>query len=747
MLSMLTSRRHKVLSAAWEAISRSHIVVRLSPEGMITYCNDNFLRVSGYDRDEILGRLHSVVCPEGESATERYRMLWQTLREGRDHSGSYRRIAKDGSEFWLQASYSPVFNAVGGVVSILKIATDVTSTLRERADVAGKMAAIDRANMLLETDWNGTVTAANQVFLNATGFQEDEVLGQHIHEIVIFDAEAEGSRKVVKCVTDGLCANGKIEVHAADGGKLRLQATFNAIRDANGCPSKILLLASDVTAQTELESALEKAKAEASAKSTFLANMSHEVRTPMAGLMGFAELLRASDLDPEQARHVAMIIDSGEKMMQLLNDILDVSKIEENKLQIAEKPMLLRERIGQCVELMRPVAEHKGLALNLVIDDSLPEVTEGDTMRIRQVLLNLTGNAVKFTQTGSVTVRVEPCPRNARNMTIKVIDTGIGIPPAMLDKVLAKFVQADEKVTQDFGGSGLGLTISSELVRLMGGKMEIESTLDEGTTVELTLPLKESSTQECAEAGAGPPCSTNVRRSDAPRILVVEDLDINQLLIEEQMEKLGVRCDIAENGRVAIELVEAASGAGEPYRLVLMDLRMPVMDGFAAARALRTAGYSARTLPIVALTANAFEEDIAACMIAGMQGHLAKPTSLDRLSRVINEWVPVETESEGCEKPSSGGQPRKRQLQDRYLERRATVFARLADLAERNRVDETELEQLIDELHKLCGTAGLFGEERLGQIARKCEGALRAAGPDDYCHAVSEAERELRAFA
>jgi signal transduction histidine kinase/DNA-binding NarL/FixJ family response regulator len=480
------------------------------------------------------------------------------------------------------------------------------------------------------------------------------------------------------------------------------------------------LLEVDIARRTELEAELiaarASAEAAASAKSSFLANMSHEIRTPMNGVLGFADLLLHADLPPEQQRQAQMIVDSGRAMMRLLNDILDLSKIEAGQMQVAAETVELRHALRNCIKLVRPAAEQKGLELCFEVAPELPAFVQIDGLRLRQIVLNLVGNAVKFTGSGGVTVRARYAGVEADTLEIAISDTGMGIAPERLPAIFEEFVQAEQSTAKRFGGTGLGLPISKRLAELMGGSLSAESTHGRGTTFLLRLPLIEA--DEALPEAQG--TSAELPEARPLHILLAEDHDVNQALMQAMLAQLGHRMTIAADGSQAVTAVLQAHNEGVPFDLVLMDMQMPVLDGVQAARELRAAGQG---LPIIALTANAYADDVAACLAAGMQAHLAKPVQVAELARTIVRWTPVQ--------PIAVKVPRALtidpSLQERYAARKAELLAFATQIGATRTFADTDMEELRSLLHKLAGSAGMFGEAQLGSEAAELEDALEAA--------------------
>ncbi|MDX5419624.1 MAG: response regulator [Hymenobacteraceae bacterium] len=496
-------------------------------------------------------------------------------------------------------------------------------------------------DMLLVLNTDFTIRNVNAAFEEATGYKEADLVGASVLGIFREEERPHLEAGLAVLAQKGKCMNLELHLPTNQNELLSTSCSLSYLMNNKREKDGILIIAKDITElkqkEKELQEAKEKAEAANEAKSHFLSSMSHEIRTPLNGIMGFTYLLQDSPLNPTQAQYVNLIKTSGSTLTKLLKDILDLNRIEQDKIAIEAIPFDLRETMASHLEPYRYLAEDKGVTFSYVIDEAVPKVVIADPTRLNQVLVNLVSNAIKFTEEGSITVHGELKSLSEKDQTavlkFTVTDTGIGIPLEKQSVIFDSFTQSDQSMTRRYGGFGLGLAISKRLVNLMQGDIGVVSPpvgQQGGATFWFSLKVGYVPEEEVTNL-KDEDYDADYTLKDKPNILVVDDNAINVLLMQDVLESLGASVAVAVNGEEAVQMA-----LSNPYDLIFMDVQMPGMDGLEATSRLRRQNISS---PIVAFSANAYQDDIAKSIDAGMNDHLCKPFTNKELVAVLKRWI------------------------------------------------------------------------------------------------------------
>jgi len=619
------------------------ILFALDRDGVFTLSEGRGLEVLGFKTSEAVG----------QSVFELYRNVPQVLNAVRRAlAGESFFVTVDLASATLETWYSPLRDPSGAVIGVFGAAVDVTQRMRAEQQLRlseQRWQLAVRGNNDGLWDWNAQT---GEVFYSP---RYKQILGYEEHEIgnqvkewasrmhpddfprVQRELQEHLDRKVA-------CYSTEYRIQAKDGTYKWVLARGQAVWDERGQAIRLVGSHTDITQRRQAEEALKHAKEQAEmanrAKSEFLANMSHEVRTPMNGALGMIELVLETELSEEQREYLETAKDSARSLLSLLNDILDVSKIEAGRLELAPGSFSIYECVKDSLRMFSVTTQQKGLLLSTSIHPDVPEWLFGDPLRLRQVISNLVGNAIKFTDHGQVSVRVGLERATDENVALhfQVSDSGIGIPKEKQAWIFEPFRQADGSSTRRFEGTGLGLAICTRLVSLMGGRIWVESQLGSGSTFHFTAPFGLGAVLAATLPADQTASLTALAKSVSGErlwVLLAEDNIVNQSLVAAVLEKAGHHVVLAADGLEALAAFER-----QPFDLILMDVQMPRMDGLAATAAIRAAEkISGRHVPIVALTAHAMKGDRELCIRAGMDDYLTKPLDLSDLRATIRMWT------------------------------------------------------------------------------------------------------------
>jgi PAS domain S-box-containing protein len=619
--------------------------LRVTLDGRLVECNDAAVRLVGYEsREELLSHRTAqfYFTPADQQA------LVKLLKEQKaltNYEICWKR--KDGSPVWALVNITLVEDEDGGGF-LEGTAIDITERKRMEKDLQMIASVVQSSTDLIGfASLEGSVFFLNPAGRQILGLDKDEPMVVSVSDYVMDEDRERFRERVLPAVArDGRWEGETRFKHMKTGAPVPMwQSIFFVTEHGTNRRTALGTISRDMTERKreehELRAAKEAAEAASRAKSEFLANMSHEIRTPMNGILGMTALALDTDISPEQREYLGMVKSSADSLLELINTILDFSKIEAGKLELESIEFNLRDTLEPTLRTLVLRAHEKSLALNYQVRPEVPETLVGDPGVLRQIVVNLVGNAIKFTEHGEVNVRVERESEEEGRACLhfRIEDTGIGIPVESQTGIFDAFAQADSSTTRRYGGTGLGLTISRRLVEMMGGRIWLESTLGKGTAFDFTAWLgKAGQTNPRAVDPLSPP-GIHLPLPERRRgfhILLAEDNRVNQMLAVRLLEKRGHHVQVAGDGREALEKLGTAD-----FDLVLMDVQMPVMGGFEATAAVREIEKSTgKHIPIVALTARAVTGDRERCLAAGMDGYVAKPIRPEELFEQIEALIP-----------------------------------------------------------------------------------------------------------
>ena len=686
---------------------------------------------------------------------EKYRQAFRGIPQ--NFELRFESVRPDGNETWLDFQLNPILLSSGVIEEVSGIARDITN--RKRAEIVTRQSEEkfrgifeNLQDIYCRVDRQGRITMISPSVFKRMGYTPDEVLGQDVTQYFVDKAVIH--RAMIRLVRNKSLRNFEMTLRRKDGTERQFMFNMLLLQDDNGHDSVVAVLARDITELKRQAGELVKAKEEAErslkVKERFLANMSHEIRTPMNGVIGMIDLLTDTPLDPEQRDYVRTIKRSSETLLHILNDILDLSKIEAGKMALHEAPIAFREIFDKLIALFGQQAASKNNRLTYSIANELPTFVIADQTRLLQILANLTSNAIKFTENGDVSVDALLVSKKGKfnRIRVNVRDSGIGISPENIKLLFNSFSQVDESSQKSFSGTGLGLAISKELALLMKGEVGVDSVVGQGSTFWFVIELKETAISPTQQGSDGAEVTLlNFFKDTHPQVLLVDDNSTNRKVASEILRKAGCLVTTASSGSEAIAVCVESKGFRTPFDVIFMDIQMPDMDGVETTRNLRALFGDA--LPtVVAMTAYSMREDRERFLSQGLDDYIAKPIRAQSLVAKVKELV----DAASTKREKGQLQQRQQQIAQQTAQQQPPIIDQkivnqLRDLGGQELVDSIMEEFVIEatelvngandafamgdiptvksNLHTLKGSAGTIGVARMAYIAREAEGKLK----------------------
>ena len=762
----------------WASEQRLALMVEQSPLAVVewnldfevTKWNISAERMFGYTTEEALGQLATkLIVPEEMRTT--VNQIWQDLID--QSGGTYSindNLTKCGRTITCEWHNTGLINTEGQISGVLSVIQDITERKRAEEEITIQKAYLEQlfeasTEAIALINENDLVESINGQFTDIFGFSPDEVVGRSLDDTIIPPYHIEEGKAVKKEIKKGKHIFQETVRQRKDGSLVDVSVTGMPI-SINGKDAGVYAIYRDISSQKKAEQELKKAKTAAEeatqAKSDFLANMSHEIRTPLNAIIGLSHLAKETQLTPQQLDYQEKIHTSAYTLLRLIDDILDFSKIEAGKLDLERNSFNVVEVLERMSSIISVRSNEKGIRFALHIPGAIPNPLRGDALRLEQVLLNLTSNAVKFTPQGEVAVAVELVEQSEQEAVLRFIvsDTGIGMSPEQIEQLFEPFHQADFTIARDYGGTGLGLAICRRLLEMMDSKIQVRSTLGQGSQFSFAVRFEKA-------AGVEPEFTAGISREVAKellggrRVLVVEDNETNLQVAREMMEQVGLEVVTAANGLEAVK-----RSTEERFDGILMDLQMPVMDGLTATKEIRK-GSAPQDLPILAMTANALAGDRDKCLAAGMNDHIAKPIRPEILYKTLVRRLRPDVDVNVCPDKSMAAEPVSLEVAgDLPCIQGVDVRVGLAGVnndwqlytkliynfhsrhhgikeeiqAELERGDMNAAKRLA---HTIKGLAGTIGAGRLAGIATQMESAIIAGGNDRIPNLLDRFSKEV----
>ena len=807
LLIFLLDKRHKELAAQTrkmtetqeqlvlfsEAVEQSgNSIVITDNAACIQYVNPHFTQVTGYTREEALGQ-NPRILKSGYQDETVYRELWQTLSRHETWKGTLHNRKKNGELYWEEATISPIVNDQGEVTHYIAIKEDISDRIAITQQLKEETAKL---NLIVEHAALCLIIALEEriSWINAYGkamfgyWEEDDIVGRDI-ELLFPDHETfvEFRRDINRQAQDKEHRKAELQLKKKSGSLFWCALSCRQMTDEKSRRGAIWVI-EDITDRKHREQSLEKARQEAESANSFktqmLRHVSHDIRTPLHGIIGALELLQTTSLNQVQDKLVSTSFSAATFLLNLLNTLLDLSKIEAGQMILENRPFSIRLLLAEIEEYFINQAEEKQLAFTITVQDQVPETLIGDPLRIKQILINLIGNSFKFTDRGAVTVTVEAQSRDDKwLLTFVVQDTGIGIHTKKLQNLFDAFTQADNSISRRYGGTGLGLSITRELCLLMQGSISCTSQPGQGTTFTVTLSCAATPEQTADQIAGKPPADAPTGHSLA--ILVVDDSQANREILEMMLVLENHQVMVATNGLEALRQL-----AQHRFDLVFLDMQMPVMNGLTTATVIRdyekgNQGHHSDLEPdldkalqqrlrgshtlLIALTANTMREDRDQCLAAGMDDFLNKPFTRSDLGQLLGKWTahlslpgstepatpeprakPVECESDPSD-PLTGIREfmqqnysfSEKQIEQLLATSLTTIAGCLARLDELTRDGILITEDGMIQAHTLKGSLGTLGLTEAAEIAANLEQVIRQQGTGEAKEILERLQRQL----
>jgi PAS domain S-box-containing protein len=711
-----------------DAIDAHSILAVTDGEGNITYVNQRFCEISKYSADELLGKNHRIVNSAYHPKSF-FDDLWRTIKSGKKWQGEIRNKAKDGTLYWVDTTIVPFLDENHKPYQFISIRNDITQLKVQEQELQNFFRL--SVELMCIANLDGYFIKVSKSFEELLGYTEKELLQKPFYHFILPE-DLENTTFEIQQISLGTKSKNFVNRYVKKNGSIVL-LRWTASLNPEG--SLIYATASDITQSEELQNRLIESRIEmekAKAKDDFLANMSHEIRTPLNAIIGFTDLLSETELNTQQRTHIQIITSALKNLSVIINDILDISKLESGKLELEKREFSLENLAKQIIQMHSARAKSKNIKLMLSYDSEIPLLIIGDETRLSQILTNLISNAIKFTPEGFIELRIVEKFRDEKRCTISfsVIDSGIGIEKSKLKKIFERFSQAEDYTTRIYGGTGLGLNIVKSLVELHHGKLDVTSTPGKGSEfiVDLTYVFVNSDDMDKVAVKS----KTSVIQSlEGKKILLVEDNEHNQILAKTYIERRNGIVEIAGNGKIALEML----AKNNPYDLILMDIQMPIMDGLQTTTQIRNK--LKITTPIIGCSAHALASERNMCLEMGMNDYITKPYSEAELVNSVaymienglgNAPQPTLSSTRGNDQFDSVfdeiarefGQDAKTKLINLMVERVPGDLIQMEALME-----SKNYKQFAELIHNLAGSLGSLKMYEGLELAREFENAIK----------------------